>query len=341
MTAVAGGKRATRSTDRSRRQSAATLSITCFGCDRDEAALFRQLGPRYGITPTLTGRPLSELTVHLAVGSRTVSVDHRTMITDATLLALSRAGVRHLSSRSVGCNHLDVDYANRLGITVDTVGYSPDSVADYTIMLILMALRRAKATIRRTDARDYRLDPVRGRTLRDLTVGVVGTGRIGTAVIQRLKGFGCTVLAYDKRAKIVADYVPLDQLLQQSEVITLHTPLTAETHRLIDRQRIARMKRGAVVVNTGRGGLIETEALTRALQSGWLGGAALDVIEGEEGIFYSDCSDRPIAHPTLQRLQQLPEVIISPHTAYHTDRVLYELVEKTLVNCLTHQSGVL
>jgi D-specific alpha-keto acid dehydrogenase len=313
------------------------MAITIYGCGPDEAALFRELAPRFGVEPTITAAPVSEDNAGLARGSRCVSIGHKTPVTNAALLALRESGVTYISTRSVGCNHVDVDYAERVGIRVETVAYSPDSVADYTLMLMLMAVRHAKSVIARVDAHDYRLHDVRGRELRDLTVGVIGTGRIGSAVLDRLRGFGCRTLAYDTDPCVAADYVPLDALLERSDIVTLHTPLTAQTHHLLDRGRIARMRRGAVVVNTGRGGLLDTEALTAALEDGRLGGAAVDVLEGEEGIFYADRRDTPIESALLLRLHRLPNVLISPHTAYYTDHALRDAVENSLLNCLAFE----
>jgi D-specific alpha-keto acid dehydrogenase len=309
------------------------MGITIYGCGQDEAALFREMAPRLGVVPTITEAAVFEGNVGLARGNRCISVGHKTKVTNSTLLALSEAGVTYISTRSVGHNHIDVDYAESLGISVETVAYSPDSVADYTLMLMLMAVRHAKSVIRRTDVHDYRLNDVRGKELRDLTIGVIGTGRIGGAVLDRLKGFGCRTLAYDTRPTRSAEYVTLGALLEQSDIVTLHTPLTAETHHLLDRRRIERMKHGAVVVNTGRGALVDTEALVQALESGGLGGAALDVLEGEEGIFYADCSDRPVESHLWLRLHKLPNVLISPHTAYYTDHALSDTVEQSLINC--------
>jgi D-specific alpha-keto acid dehydrogenase len=198
---------------------------------------------------------------------------------------------------------------------------------------MLMAVRHARSIISRADARDYRLNDVLGKELRDLTVGVVGTGRIGAAVIDRLWGFGCQKLAYDIRPRTSADYVPLDDLLLQSDIVTLHTPLNADTRHLLNRHRIEQMKHGAFVINTGRGALLDTEALVSALESGRLGGAALDVLEGEEGIFYADRRSKPIESKQLLRLRELPNVIISPHTAYYTDHALSDAVENSIVNC--------
>jgi D-specific alpha-keto acid dehydrogenase len=315
------------------------MGITIYGCERDEAVLFRELAPRCGVVPTITEAAVSEANIELASGNRCISVGHKDRITNSSLLSLRRAGVVYISTRSVGYNHIDVEYAASVGISVGNVAYSPDSVADYTLMLMLMAVRHAQSTVRRADVHDYRLHDVRGKELRDLTMGVIGTGRIGAAVMDRLHGFGCCVVAYDSLPRLSADYVPLDTLLQLSDIVTLHTPLNADTYHLLNRRRIAQMKFGAFVINTGRGSLLDTEALISALEGGRLGGAALDVVEGEEGIFYADCRNKAIESESLSRLQRLPNVFISPHTAYYTDHALSDIVENSLVNCLNFESG--
>jgi D-specific alpha-keto acid dehydrogenase len=331
--------RRTRSSAFSSSSTVAATGITIYGCERDEAVLFGELAPRLGVVPTITEAAVSEDTSGLARGNRCISIGHKTPVTNATLHALRRAGVAYVSTRSVGYDHIDVDYARSVGLCVEIVAYSPDSVADYTLMLMLMTVRRARSVLRRTEAHDFRLDDVRGKELRDLTVGVIGTGRIGAAVIDRLRGFGCRVLAHDQRPGTAAEHLPLDALLQQSDVVTLHTPLNAQTHHLLDQRRIERMRGGAYIINTGRGALLDTEALVGALESGRLGGAALDVLEGEEGVFYSDCASRPLAGTPLSRLQALPNVIISPHIAYYTDHALRDTVENSITNCLAFERG--
>jgi D-specific alpha-keto acid dehydrogenase len=310
------------------------MGITIYGCGQDEAVLFREIAPRFDVIPTITEAAAAETNIELAFGNRCVSVSHKTQITNSTLLALSQAGVMYVSTRSIGCNHINVKYAESVGISVENVTYSPDSVADYTLMLMLMAVRNATSIIRRADIHDYRLSDVGGKELRDLIIGVIGTGRIGAAVVDRLQGFGCRILAHDSRPKTAADYVPLDELLQLSDIVTLHTPLNAGTHHLLNRQRIEQMKHGAFIINTGRGSLLDTEALIQALETGRLGGAALDVLEGEEGIFYVDCSNKTIDSKPLLRLQELPKVLISPHTAFYTDHALSDMVENSIINCL-------
>jgi len=313
------------------------VGITIYECDQDEAVLFRELALRFGMRPTITSAPVSEATIDLASGNRCISVSHKTHITNAMLRELSRAGVKYISTRSAGYNHIDVDFARSVGIAIGNVAYSPDSVADYTLMLMLMAIRNAKSTVTRADNHDFRLNDVRGKELRDMTVGIIGTGRIGAAVVDRLRGFGCRIVAYDHHPKIAANYVPLDELLRQSDVVTLHTRLNAGTNHLLDRQRFAQMKDGAFIINTGRGSLIDTEALITALERGKLGGAALDVLEGEEGIFYADHRERPIGNNLLVRLQNMPNVLITPHAAYYTEHALRDIVTNSITNCLNFE----
>jgi D-specific alpha-keto acid dehydrogenase len=214
--------------------------ITVYGCGPDEAAAFGEVAPRHGVVPTVTEAAVSGANADLALGNRWISVGHKTPVNSPMLLALRRAGVRYISTRSIGYDHIDLNYAEDVGICVGNVAYSPDSVADYTLMLMLMTVRHATSVIRRTDRHDYRLHDVRGKELRDLTVGVVGTGRIGTAVMDRLRGFGCRTLAYDTRPSTAAHPVALDELLERSDFVTLHASLNADTHHILDRSGVDR-----------------------------------------------------------------------------------------------------
>lgn len=307
--------------------------VTVFGCDADEDVLFRQEADNHGVTLVITTESVSASSIPLAAGSRCISVGHKSLITNEHLDALYAIGVRYISTRSIGFNHVDAAYAASIGMTLGNVGYSPDSVADYTLMLILMAVRNMKSVLRLADLHDYRLNDVRGRELRDLTVGVLGTGRIGAAVIERLQGFGCRVLAFDRQQQASAQYASLDEVLQGSDILTLHTPLDESTHHLLNAKRISELKQGAYIINTGRGALIDTDSLVAALDSGRLGGVALDVVEGEDGIFYNDHSDTAHDNELLAQLQSLPNAIITPHTAYYTDHALSDTVINSLINC--------
>ncbi len=312
------------------------LGLTVYGCEQDEADLFNALCPRFGVVPTMTSDAASEASVGSLAANRCISVGHKSEISAPILRALHEAGAEYICTRSIGLDHIDLRAAHQMGIAVENVVYAPDGVADYTLMLILMAIRNMTGLLRCADKHDFRLSSPRGKDLRDMTVGVLGAGRIGKAVIRRLQGFGCRVLASSNRRTEAApaEFVSFDELLLESDVLTLHLPLNPDTHHVIGHQQIATMKQGAFLINTGRGALVDTGALVVALEARHLGGAALDVLEGEEGLFYADCTAKAFDHPLLLRLQQLPNAIVTPHTAYYTEQALYDTVERTLLNCL-------
>jgi D-specific alpha-keto acid dehydrogenase len=222
-----------------------SLGLTVYGCEPDEANLFHERSPSFGIVPTTTSAAASEQTIAAAAGTRCISVGHKSEITDPSLRALREAGVEHISTRSIGFDHIDLDAAATAGITVENVIYAADGVADFTLMLILMVVRNANQVVRAAERHDFRLSEVRGRDLRDLTVGVVGVGHIGRAVVRRLHGFGCRVLTHSKGRSAAAsdDHVSFDELLRESDVVTLHVPLDADTHHLVGREQLAAMTR--------------------------------------------------------------------------------------------------
>ncbi len=311
--------------------------ITVFECTDDEAALFFERAPRYGVEIVATEEPATKGCDQNIGNNRSISVSHKSPLSKRELAALKKAGVQHICTRSIGYDHIDVEAARNYGITVDAVTYSPDGVADYTLMLMLMAVRNAKRMILNGNRQDFRLGATPDKELRDMTVGVVGAGRIGAAVMKRLEGFGCNVMACDQEEKLGC--VPLQELLEKSDIVTLHAPLTSNTFHLIGKAQLKRMKPRALLINTARGALVNTEDLIKALEDGTLGGAALDVLEGEDGIFYADCAKQKIDNPFLATLQSMPNVIVSPHAAYYTDRMLKDSVEKTIVNCLEFERG--
>ena len=312
--------------------------ITFYGCQEDERETVCSLAPHLRVEPVFISEDVSPENASLANGC-CVSVGHRAEIGGPTLAALKDAGVEFLSTRSIGTNHIDIAAAERLGIRIENVRYTPEGVADYTVMLMLMALRGTKGILLRAQRMDFRLPPSRGQELEKLTVGVVGTGSIGSAVIRRLRGFGCRILAFDPRPGENVRYVSLDTLLKRSDIITLHVPLTDQTRHLIGASQIRKMKPAAILVNTARGALVDTAALTEALASGKLGGAALDVVEGEEALFYEDHGADNAQTTPLGLLSRLPNVILSPHTAYYTEGVLLESVQKSILSCLRFAGG--
>ena len=311
------------------------MRLTVFDCEDKEIHAFRTLSPRFGIETIFTESPIEQYTRNPNLWSRCISISHKSRITASDLHALHRTGVSCICTRSIGYDHIDTGTAARLGIFVQNTPYLPGGVADYTVMLMLMAIRGIRPVLLRTVHNDFRLNAERGKELHDMTVGIVGFGRIGRAVKERLTGFGCRILLCDPGS--IADCIPLCRLLKESDIVTLHVPLTTETYHMMDEEQFHLMKQGAFLINTGRGALINTPALISALENGDLGGAALDVLEAEQEIFYCDHTQDCPDHAYVTKLSALQNVIITPHTAYYTDRVLYDTVEKTLMNCLNFE----
>lgn len=315
------------------------MKILAYSCRADEAEYFRKFADKYRAEIAMCREAPTLDTAGLAQGCRAVSVV--TTAVGAELLRKFQAlGVEYISTRTAGYDHIDVKTARELGIGVGNVAYSPASVADYTVMLMLMAVRRVRVILERAGVQDYSLNGVRGRELGGMTVGVVGTGRIGRTVIRRLSGFGSRVLAYDphedEEVRRFAEYVPLGELFAQSDVITLHVPATEQNRYLIGRDSLARMKDGVILINTARGSLIDTEALVGGIERGKVGGAALDVVENESGIYYRDWKGEPIGNRGLALLRSFPNVIITPHTAFYTDQAVSDMVEQSIKNCVSY-----
>ena len=231
-------------------------------------------------------------------------------------------GVRYLSTRTIGYEHIDVAHARELGMRVANAPYPPEGVANYAIMLLLMAQRKVKLLARHSIAQDFGLHGKLGKDISTSTVGVIGTGRIGSTVVRHLSGFGCSILAYDpypnKEVEKYATYVDLDTLLAQADAITLHAPGLAENYHMLDSAAFAKMKDGVVLVNAARGMLVDTEALVAAVESGKVGAAALDTIENEADLYYRDLSRDVLPNRDRSVLMAFPTVIVSPHMAFYT-----------------------
>lgn len=242
-------------------------------------------------------------------------------------------GVRYVATRSIGYDHIDLEKAGQLGMGVCHVSYEPETVADYAIMLILMCCRNMPHIMNRSLVQDYSLKGKMGRDISDCTVGIIGAGQIGGTVIRHLSGFGCKMLAYDlyrnPRLEGLAEYVSLEELYARSDIITLHAPATAENYHLIDAHALSRMRDGVILVNTARGTLVDTEALIQGLESGKVGHAALDVLEDEAGLYYANRMGDVIVNRQMAVLRSFPNVILSPHTAFYTERVVWNMAYKT------------
>jgi D-lactate dehydrogenase len=258
---------------------------------------------------------------------------------------LAAGGTRLIALRSAGFNHIDLPTAKRLGIGVVRVpAYSPHAVAEHAVALILSLNRHIHRAYNRTRDGDFTLHGLTGFDLVGKTVGVVGTGQIGATFARIMNGFGCQLLAYDPSPNpqvkaLGARYLPLDELLAEAQIVSLHCPLNEHTRHLINLDSLYRMQRGAMLINTGRGALVDTPALIEALKSGQLGYLGLDVYEEEAQLFFEDRSDQPLQDDVLARLLTFPNVVITAHQAFLTHEALGAIAQTTLDNITAWAAG--
>jgi len=281
---------------------------------------------------------LGEESATLAKGREAVCAFVNDRLDRATLALLKGEGVRLIALRSAGFNHVDLHAARELGLTVARVpAYSPQAVAEHTAALILCLNRKIHKAYARVREGNFALEGLLGFDLCGRTVGLVGTGKIGLATARIMRGFGCRVLACDpypdrELEAIGGSYAPLGELLQSADILTLHCPLTPETHHLIDREAIGRMKPGAMLINTSRGAVVDARALIAGLKSGRIGAVGLDVYEEEADLFFENLSDRTIQDDVFARLLTFPNVIITGHQGFFTHEAMSTIAETTIGN---------
>ncbi len=317
------------------------MKIFVYSCRSfDEEKHFDRISQQLGVEIYKSSQALGIDNAELAGGCEYVSV-LTTPVPPPVIDKLAERGVKMISTRTVGYDHIDCEHAKKRGISVSNVSYNPECVAEYSIMLMLMSLRKTKRIMQRAEINDFTLKGINGALLRDKTVGVIGTGSIGKALIENLKGFGCRIYAYDLyKSDIGIEYLELDELLRRCDLISLHAPLTSETYHLIDGAAIEKMPDGVVIVNTARGGLIDSEALISALERGKVGACGLDVVENEAGLYYNDRRSAVINNHLMSILRDMPNVIVSPHMAFYTDRSVTDMVRNSLLSCVYHKKGV-
>ena len=310
--------------------------------DFDEAEYFQKFSREYGVELGICREAPSLENAYLVEGYEYLSII-TTKIDAALLEKYHEFGVKMISTRTIGYDHIDLEAAKKFGIQISNVTYSPECVADYTIMLMLMAIRKMKRIMQREEINDFSLSGIQGRELPNFTVGVLGTGKIGRSVIRNLSGFGCKIYAYDlyenEEVKQRAEYVSLDEIFEKCDLITLHTPLSDENFHIIDARAISKMKDGVVIVNTARGGLIDTKALIDGLESGKISAAGLDVIEDEFGMYYYDRKSDILSKRDLYILRGFPNVIVTPHMAFYTDQAVSDMVRHSIESCCFHAQG--
>ncbi|MFD7711125.1 2-hydroxyacid dehydrogenase [Streptomyces sp. NPDC059785] len=288
---------------------------------------------------------LSEDTAPIAAGYEAVSTSVNADLGERVLRTLAAGGTRMIAQRSTGFNNIDLDVAERLGLTVARVSYySPYSVAEFAWTLGMAVNRRIVRAASRTRDFDFRLDGLMGRDLHGRTAGVLGTGKIGEAFTRIAHGFGMRLLGWDVAenpacAELGMKYVPKNELLAEADLVSLHVPLMPETRHLIDAAALRAMKSDAILVNSSRGGLIDTGALVAELRAGRFTGVGLDVYEAEAGLFFLDKSLQAVEDDVLARLVTFPNVLVTSHQAYYTRDAVGEIVEATVRNVLDYTAG--
>ncbi|MER7715780.1 2-hydroxyacid dehydrogenase [Streptomyces flaveolus] len=320
------------------------MEILAFGVQADEKPLIEEafLG-RHDIH--CLDVFLTEDTAPIAAGHEIVSTSVNADLGGPVLEILAAGGTRMVAQRSTGFNNVDLDTAERLGMTVARVSsYSPHSVAEFAWTLAMAVNRRIVRASTRTRDFDFRLHGLMGRDLHGRTAGVLGTGKIGEAFTRIAHGFGMRLLGWDVAEnpaclELGMRYVPKDELLAESDLVSLHVPLMAETQHLIDANALKAMKDDAILVNSSRGGLIDTAALVGELRAGRFTGVGLDVYEAEAGLFFLDKSLEAIADDTLARLVTFPNVLVTSHQAYYTEDAVRQIVDATVRNVLDYRAG--
>jgi D-lactate dehydrogenase len=320
------------------RQAEGNVKVAVFSTKQYDRRFLEPMGEQQGHELVFLEPRLSRETAPLAAGFGGVCAFVHDILDRPVLEALHSGGVRLIALRSAGFNNVDLAAAAELGLTVCRVpAYSPHAVAEHAAGMILSLNRRLHRAYARVRDGNFLLDGLLGFDLNGRCVGIVGTGRIGTVFARIMAGFGCRLMATDPHPNdecrsLGVKYVDHDELFAESDIIALHTPLTPETHHLIDADALARMKRGVMLINTSRGALVDTAAVVEALKSGQVGYLALDVYEEEADLFFTDLSGEVIQDDVFARLLTFPNVLITAHQAFFTEEALERIAETTMAN---------
>jgi D-lactate dehydrogenase len=322
------------------------MRVAMFDTHKFEKEFFETENANFRHEITYFDTRLTSQTISLASGFPCVCCFVNDVLDKETLCILKCEEFKLIALRSAGYNNVDIEEANRLGFKVVRVpAYSPHAVAEHAVGLLLSLNRKIHKAYARVHELNFSLDGLVGFDLCGKTVGVIGTGKIGAVFAEIMSGFRCRVLASDVAVNPSLkdnpriQYVSLDQLYRESDIISLHVPLTPQTHHLIDTAVMEKMKSGVFLINTGRGALIDTKALVESLKSGKVGGAGLDVYEEEENVFFEDLSGKVLQDDVLARLLTFPNVLITSHQGFLTKEALQNIASTTLQNISDFESG--
>ena len=312
--------------------------VIAFKIREDEIDIFNKYGRIHGFDIKLNDFNLTPENVDLCREYDSVIVQSSCTVNEEVIRKLSEYGCRNLITRAIGYNNIDIEACVHYGLNVANVSYSPASVAEFTMMLILMALRKMKRSVHRMKDNQPSIAGLRGRELHELCVGIVGYGNIGKAVIGYLKGFGCRIIVndYKPEKKFDAEYATLEQIYEQADIISLHIPLKPNTYHLVNENSLKKMKDGVILINTSRGGLIDTGDLIEYLHNGKVGACALDTFEEEARVFSEFRKKVPNA---LGELNEMDNVILTPHLAFFTETATDDCIRLAFDNIIGFDRG--
>ena len=318
------------------------MKIAFYGTKPYDKTWFEPLGKEYGFDIHFIDLPCNKDTVFLAKGYDAICIFVNDYVTAEMIDELYEMKVKAILLRSAGFNHVDVKAAEDKIVILRVPSYSPEAVAEFSMAMLLTVNRMTHKAYNRTRDFNMSLNGLMGMDLNHKIAGVIGTGKIGQAMIQILNGFQMHVIAYDPypNKSLEVEYVSLEELMQKSDVISLHCPLTSQTKHIINKESIALMKKGVFLVNTSRGGLIDTQALIEGLLDNKFGGVGLDVYEEEEGLFYEDCSGEIMQDEMLARLTTFPNVLITSHMGFFTKEAMQAIAIETLENAYALENGL-
>ena len=321
------------------------MKIAVFSTKPYDKTFLESANNQFGHTLYCTEHRLTADTAHIAKGYDSVCVFVHDNLDNKVITQLSEFGIKTIALRCAGFNNVDIDAAARHNIQVVRVPhYSPYAVAEHTVGLMLALDRKIYRAYNRVKEGNFSLNGLLGFDLHGRTVGIIGTGNIGAVTARILHGFGVTLLAHDPIQNdaclsLGVHYVALDELYARSDIITLHCPLTHDTHHLINDEAVEKMSQGVMLINTSRGKVIDTRAVTRGLKSGKIGYLGLDVYEQEGDLFYRDLSSEIIQDDVFERLLTFPNVIVTGHQGFFTEDALTNIAQTTLANITQCQQG--
>lgn len=306
------------------------MKLLAYNVRDDEKEYFEKYSKEFGCEVTITSADATIENAKLAAGYDAISVLGLCEINKDFLKIQKENGIKVISTRTVGYNHIDLSAAKELGIQICNAGYAPNGVAEFTIMMILMCLRHYKQAMWRGQVNDFSLPGLMGRNLSELKVGILGTGKIGAQVIKNLSGFGCEIYAYDvcenEQVKELATYVDLETIYATCDIISLHMPLLPSTKHIINNETIAKMKDGVIIINCARGGLTDINALVEGIESEKIGALGMDTVEGDEDIIHADHRTDIISNRNWFYLHQFRNVIMTQHMAFYTEQAVESMV---------------